>query len=85
MKTQYKHIHFRRVTGYHETEHVWRCYANRGGDYLGLVAPGSWGCITFSPMSQTEFSDDCLADIIHFIGQVEAERNKPSGAERKTK
>jgi len=81
MKTRYKHIHF--ATAAFNGWYV--CVTNRGNDELGIVRPGAWKRITFIPEPDTEFSADCLADIIHFIGQVEAERNKPSGAERKTK
>lgn len=68
MKTRYKHIHFEATC----FNGVFSCLTNKGDMELGVVGPGAWKRITFRPDELTEFSGDCLADIIHFIGQLEA-------------
>jgi len=71
MKTRYKHIHFTEQPGCD----VWYCYTNN--NQLGVIGLGAWHRMTFCPDMNTEYSADCLDDISHFIGQLEAERNKP--------
>lgn len=68
MKTRYRHIHFEPTV----FKGIYSCLTNKGDIELGLVGPGAWGRITFTPGDETEFSADCLDDISHFIGQLEA-------------
>jgi len=65
-KTRYKHIHFDDFG----SEHA--CMTNRNNDYLGGVSKGAWNRMTFKPVADTEFSEDCLLDIAHFILQLES-------------
>jgi len=67
VKTRYKHIHF------DDMGSEWSCLTNRDSDYLGEVSAGAWNQRTFKPIPGTEFSADCLRDIVDFIEQLAKE------------
>ena len=71
MKTKYKHIHFLKDIDNHSDKPLWICRGNRTGGDLGCVVWYSrWRQYCFFTDGQAVFSIDCLADIIHFIGQL---------------
>jgi hypothetical protein len=66
MKTEYRFICFQQYQ-----PDQWGCYNRKSKDGLGVVfwyKPWKQWC--FTPDTKTVFSTDCLADIIHFIGQL---------------
>lgn len=72
MKTEYKYIRFEKW-GNLTNETYWRCYT-RKKDLLGTVEWGRFKCWEFVPQAGTAYTTDCLADIIHFIGQIAKEK-----------
>ncbi len=70
LKTKYKYIHFE-SNGIDDNGHPnYICWNNKNYDSLGVVEYGAWKRYIFAPDMNTEFSVDCLQDIIHFIGQL---------------
>ena len=79
MKTEYEFIKFVHIPAPERKTQVWRCENRRSSDCLGTV---SWSCCwlqyIFMPADECEFSTGCMADIIHFIGQLmEARKSRP--------
>lgn len=74
MKTKYKYIHFK--MGHPENlEQDWICCNNKTNDLLGeFHFNKKWKCYEFWPCGMTAFTDDCLADIIDFIKQLEVKK-----------
>lgn len=66
VKTRYRFIHFQQEGDY------WLCYTNRSPrDCLGVVEYFTpWKQWQIAPKVNTAFTSDCLADIIHFMGQL---------------
>lgn len=74
MKTTYKYISFEQndtfKTLLFTQDDVWICL-NKNGDTLGHVSYyPHWKQHCFSPSPLAVFSGGCLADIQHFLGQV---------------
>lgn len=66
MRTQYTYIEF-----VHKIAGHWSCVNRKYRDELGrceFYMP--WRQWVFRPAAKTEFSADCLADVIHFLGQL---------------
>ena len=73
MKTKYKYIHF--IKMYNKPIEVWLCQNNKDDDPLGTVEYyRPWNTLVFDPDLGAIFSADCLADIQHFMGQLEQAR-----------
>ena len=69
MKTKYTHIIFEQ---WPNVPNTWKCLNKRTRSGLGIVEfYEQWNCFVFEPYSSNIFSDDCLADIIDFIKQLE--------------
>ncbi len=72
-KTEYKYIHFVKVIENHKTD-VWECRHNTIKGVLGILGEikwaNGWRQYCFCPEYGTEFNNTCLADIIHFLGQL---------------
>ena len=67
MKTRYRFIHFEALT-----DDVWICAANRDDTILGSVDMATdWRKWVFNPTDMRRFSEDCLQDIAHFLGQLD--------------
>lgn len=68
-KTKYKFIHFVNI-GENAKPPVWSCRNNRSGEELGIVKWYSrWRQCCYFPTVQAVYSQDCLADIEHFLNQ----------------
>lgn len=71
MRTLYKHLHFSECPGRPAGHQEYTCYSNNPECALGYVvwyAP--WRAYVFEPEIGTQFSDDCMESIIHFIKQL---------------
>lgn len=65
MKTNYKDIYFE------ETANSWRCYNNTIKTLLGWTEYYKlWKQFIFNAADYVIFSADCLADISHFLKQL---------------
>lgn len=68
VKTEYKFIHFSKLS---DDPEVWTCDNNRSQMSLGYIERYKpWRQMCFHPYAGTVFSDECLKDIAHFIGQL---------------
>ena len=74
MKTKYKYIKFEPGVG--TATEAWICCNTKDNYRLGWVEwYPRWKCWQFCPAGDTAFTTDCLADIIHFIGQLKKEQD----------
>jgi hypothetical protein len=71
IKTEYKYIKF--VTDNRADENnKWDCLNRKRGDWLGCVFWDSqWRQFTFQANQCAYWSASCLADVQHFMGQLE--------------
>jgi len=76
MKTEYQYIRFVELAATGKTR-KFSCQNIRSGAELGRVQwYGAWRRYCYFPTVQAVYSASCLADIQHFIGQLEDERKK---------
>lgn len=70
MKTKYKYIHFEKsLSG---VKNIWHILTNRENDFLGrIIYFNRWQQYVLDSELGSIFSQDCLADIIDFIKQLE--------------
>lgn len=70
MKIEYRHIYFNELPN-----HEFYCLNKRTRAVLGVVKwYPIWKQYCFFPECDIVFSQDCLADIQHFIGQLKENR-----------
>ena len=70
-KTQYRHIHFMEVPQKKGDPKMYEIFNNKSGASLGGVFwYSAWRRFCIAPESGSVFDETCLADIIHFIGQL---------------
>lgn len=75
MKTSYQFIHFTQAQL--EGNPVWNCANNRSNVVLGYVAwYRPWKRHCYFPAEPAVYSDGCLRDILHFIGQLTAQNSE---------
>jgi len=76
MQTEYEYIHFvRRQEIETGKTQIWDCCNKSIEVGLGRIKwHGSWRQYCFFPTEDTLFSQGCLKDIVHFIGQLMDER-----------
>ena len=80
MEARYKHIRFEDIQGFTV------CRSNHGGAALGRVEWNpQWLEYEFVPEENTAYTVDCLRDMSHFVGRMNAERkiNKTAPVARK--
>ncbi len=66
MKTKYNHIHFK------EFDEYWECRNNKTNKSLGIIYTHKhWSQYVYAPQTITVYSTGCLADIQHFMQQLE--------------
>lgn len=69
MKTEYRHIEFKQ-----DAKGIWHCGNPKQDCYLGFAEfVPRWKCFQFAPEPNTAFTQDCLADLAHFVGQLDQE------------
>lgn len=72
MKTEYKFIHFRRIN-----DKEWAVKNNKTKGHIGEISYYSpWRQYVFEGFSGCVFNNTCLADIQHFIGQLNKQQAK---------
>ena len=70
MKTRYKYINFVKIG-----DAEWWCHNNKSNVLLGKTGFNlRWKCFEFYPQPDIAFTDDCLADIIDFMKQLEQKK-----------
>lgn len=77
MRTKYKFLLFEKADKQPTRTQVWECKNAKSGNVLGLVKwYGPWRQYCYFPVVQAVYSDGCLNDITHFIGQLKGERRE---------
>ena len=79
MKIKYKYINFAVVRQDKYENPMWHCLNNRSGGILAImIYYPKWKQYVMSTINNVVFNDSCLADIQHFLGQLNAElKTKP--------
>ena len=71
MKTRYKFLIFEKAKEQPPKTERWECKNARNGTVLGEVKwYGPWRQYCYFPIVQAVYSNGCLKDIAHFIGQL---------------
>jgi len=75
MKTEYKYIHFMNIGDIGKTSR-WSIHSNRTQAFLGEVKwYSAWRQYCFFTTMDAVFNDNCMKDILDFIGQLSAARD----------
>ena len=83
MKSKYKYISFEEFDKAPDGHSRFMCVGSKWNITIGFVVwYHKWNQYCFEPQKETIFSSDCLADIQHFLNQVNLKN--PQSASAKT-
>jgi hypothetical protein len=87
MKTQYKYIEFKEVPHRQKFKVKWRCFnSSRRVDEVSIGFVDyyhAWRQWVYNPFHATVYSQGCLSDIAHFIGQLNAQAQEKTKSKKR--
>lgn len=82
LKTKYRHIHFKKLTGVMGQKPRWGCLNNKTKDILGLVEYyGLWRRYAIEYREGCKFDKLCTDDISDFLTQLNNQKKATGGKE----